>query len=64
MAYTNHDFHLLNEPENAAASITIVQQTTYANLFYTKVTTDGLLSGKVDKSTLASNYYDKSNIAN
>jgi hypothetical protein len=44
MSYTNNDFNLLNleESTGGGGTTTIIQQTTDANLFYTKTATDAL----------------------
>jgi hypothetical protein len=54
----------LNLEENTGGSgtTTIIQQTTDANLFYTKTATDALLNAKANSATLTNNYYDKTNI--
>ena len=63
MANTNNGLNLLNLDENVGTtSVTVIQQSTDANLFYTKTVTDGLLNNKADKTTLSSDYYNKTNI--
>ena len=63
MANTNNDFNLLNlEETTGSGQVTIIQQSTDVNLFYTKTATNELLNNKVDTGTLAGNYYNKANI--
>ena len=64
MSYTNNEFNLLNiqESTGGGGSTTIIQQTTDANLFYTKTATDALLNSKANNVTLTNNYYDRANI--
>ena len=63
MANTKNDFDLLNlEETTGSAQVTIIQQSTDVNLFYSKSATNEILCNKVDTSTLVGSYYNKANI--